>query len=75
MSLTKKQNETLANMYSIGYKEIKLDDLKKMLVGSNIKDLRQDKKTTEIALVTDKGTIMFGPYTEAGEGYISIGKV
>ena len=75
MSLTKKQNEAAANILSIDHKEIKLDDLKEMLVGATIKDVRRDSKTTDYALVTDKGTALFIPHAEGGEGYILAGKV
>jgi len=75
MKPTTKQDAKFAEMYSIDYKEPKREENENSFVGATIKEYRQDKKTSEVVLVTDKGVLLLGAYVEGGEAYIVTGKL
>lgn len=70
MPLLKKHNDHLASMYTLTYKEPKLDIVLSKLKGSEITDIKMDSKTTELAIVTSKGTLMLGAEVDNGDPLI-----
>ena len=69
-NLLKKHNEKLAAMYTTRYKEPNVEDVLSKLKGSKITDVRMDTKTTEIAIVTSKGTLILGAEVDNGDPLI-----
>ena len=70
MPLLKKHNDHLASMYTLTYKEPKLDIVLSKLKGSQITDIKMDSKTTELAIVTSKGTLVLGAEVDNGDPII-----
>ncbi len=68
--LLKKHNDHLASMYAQTYKEPKLDIVLSKLKGSQITDIKMDSKTTELAIVTSKGTLILGAEVDNGDPII-----
>lgn len=70
MPLLKKHNDHLASMYTLTYKEPKLDIVLSKLKGAQITDIKMDSKTTELAIVTSKGTLILGAEVDNGDPII-----
>jgi len=70
MALLKKHNDHLASMYTIKYKEPKLDDVLSKLKGAKVTDIKMDSKTTELAIITSKGTLVLGAEMDNGDPLI-----
>ena len=70
MPLLKKHNDHLASMYTLTYKEPKLDVVLSKLKGAKITDIKMDSKTTELAIITSKGTLILGAEVDNGDPVI-----
>ncbi len=70
MPLQKKHNDHLACMYTLAYKEPKLDAVLSKLKGAKITDIKIDSKTTELAIITSKGTLILGAEVDNGDPII-----
>ncbi len=70
MPLLKKHNDQLASMYTLSYKEPKLESVLSKLKGAKITDIKMDSKTTELAIITSKGTLILGAEVDNGDPII-----